>query len=327
MRFLIRRGIFYVVTAWAAITINFLIPRLMPGNPAETVLTHFSGQVTPAQIAAIKAQFGLSNAGIVSQYWTYLWNLLHGNLGISVTYFPASVSSVIGSALPWTVILIGLATVIGFVLGTLLGVVFGWKRGGRLEWLIPIGSFFSSVPYFWIALIALTVFGVELHWFPLTGGYASNLHPGWTGDFIASAIGHSILPAITIVVSSLAGWMLGMRNMMVTTLSEDYVLVARAKGLPSRRVMFGYAARNAILPNVAGFALTLGFIVGGSILVEVVFSYPGVGYLLFNAVGNSDYPLMQGIFLIITMMVLLANLLADVCYVVLDPRTRQVGVR
>lgn len=322
MRFLTRRAAFYLVTAWAAITINFLVPRLMPGNPAEIVLTHFNGRVTPAQVAAVKAQFGLSNASVVSQYGTYLWNLLHGNLGLSITYFPASVSSVIGSALPWTVILIGVSTVIGFVLGTLFGVLSGWRRGGRLEWLLLVGSFFSSVPYFWIALIALTIFGVELHWFPLTGGYANDLHPGWTGAFIGSAIWHSMLPAITIVVSSLAAWMLGMRNMMVTTLSEDYVLIARAKGLPSRRVMFGYAARNAILPNVAGFALTLGFIVSGSIVVEEVFSYPGVGYMLFNAVGNADYPLMQGIFLIITLMVLFANLLADVCYVVLDPRTR-----
>lgn len=323
MRFLTRRVAFYLVTVWAAITINFLIPRLMPGNPAEIVLTHFNGRITPAQMTAVKAEFGLSNASILSQYGTYLSNLAHGNLGLSITYFPASVASVIGAALPWTVILMGVATVIGFAVGTLLGVVFGWRRGGQLEWLLPVGSFFSSVPYFWIALIALTVFGVELHWFPLTGGYANDLSPGWTTAFVASAIWHSTLPALTIVVSSLAGWMLGMRNMMVTTLSEDYVLVARAKGLPARRIMLGYAARNAVLPNVASFALTLSFIVGGSILVEEVFSYPGVGYLLFNAVSNSDYPLMQGIFLIITLMVLAANLLADLCFAFLDPRTRQ----
>ena len=294
----------------------------MPGNPAETVLSRFSGPVTPQQLAAIKAQFGLSNAGVLAQYGDYLRDVAHGDLGISITYFPEKVSTVIGAALPWTVILLGVSTVIGFALGTLLGVFFGWRRGGRLDWLLPVGSFFSSVPYFWIALLALTVFGADLHWFPLSGGYADDLHPGWTGAFVISAVWHSVLPASTIVICALAGWVLGMRNMMVSVLSDDYVLVAEAKGLPRRRVVFGYAARNALLPNVASFALALGFIVGGSIVVEEVFSYPGIGFLLFNAVGNSDYPLMEGIFLVITLMVLAANLLADVCYVLLDPRTR-----
>jgi len=322
MAFLTRRVAFYLMTAWAAITLNFVIPRLMPGNPAQTILTHFSGRLSPSQIATIKTEFGLGHGSVLAQYAGYWNDLFHGELGVSITYFPAKVSTVIGSALPWTVILIGTSTVIGFALGTLLGVVAGWRRGSRYDWLLPVGSFFSSVPYFWIALIALTVFGVDLRWFPLTGGYASDLHPGWTWSFIGSAIWHSVLPALTIVVSSLAGWLLGMRNMMVTTLSEDYVLAAQAKGLPTRRVVFGYAARNALLPSVAGFALSLGLIVGGSIIVEEVFSYPGIGYLLFNAVNNADYPLMQGIFLIITLMVLAANLLVDVLYVTLDPRTR-----
>jgi peptide/nickel transport system permease protein len=321
-RFLGRRVVFYAVTAWAAITLNFIIPRLMPGDPAESVLSRFSGPVTPQQLAAVKAQFGLSNSGILAQYGAYLRDLAHGDLGVSITYFPEKVSTVIGAALPWTVILLGVSTVIGFALGTLLGVLFGWRRGARMDWFLPAGSFFSSVPYFWVALLALTVFGADLHWFPLSGGYADNLHPGWTGAFVASALWHSLLPAFTIVICALAGWVLGMRNMMVTVLSDDYVLVAEAKGLPRRRVIFGYAARNALLPNVASFALALGFIVGGSIVVEEVFSYPGIGFLLFNAVGNSDYPLMEGIFLVITLMVLAANLLADVCYVLLDPRTR-----
>ncbi len=325
MRFLVQRIGFYVVTAWAAITLNFLIPRLMPGNPAESVLSRFGGTVTPAQIAAVKAQFGIGGGSLIAQYGTYWKNLAQGNLGLSITYFPAKVTTVIGSALPWTIVLIGMSTVIGFVIGTLLGVVAGWRRGGKLEWLLPVGMFFSAVPYFWIALVALTVFGVDLHWFPLTGGFASNLTPGWSGPFIMSALSHSTLPAVTIVLSSLAGWVVGMRNMMITTTSEDYVLVAHAKGLASRRVMLGYAARNAVLPNIAGFALSLGFIVSGGILVEQVFSYPGIGFELFNAVGNSDYPLMQGIFLIITLMVLLANLMADFCYVILDPRIRQQG--
>lgn len=323
VRFLFRRIAFYAVTAWAAITMNFLIPRLMPGSPENAVLSRFQGQVSQEQIDAVKAQLGLSDAGLLSQYGTYWKNLLSGDLGLSVSYFPGEVSEVIGQGVWWTVILIGVATLLSFVLGTLLGVLAAWKRGSRLDALLPVTTFFSAVPYFWIALVSLSLFGVELGWFPLTGGYRPELAVGWSGEFISSALSHSVLPALTIIVSSIAGWLLGMRNMMLTTISEDYVLVAEAKGLRTRRVMLGYAARNALLPNISGFAMSLGFIVSGSIVTETVFSYPGIGFLLFNAVLNNDYPLMQGIFLIITLMVLLANLVVDLCYVALDPRIRQ----
>jgi peptide/nickel transport system permease protein len=183
----------------------------------------------------------------------------------------------------------------------------------------------SAVPYFWLGLVVLTIFAVKLNWFPLSSGYDPNLTVGFTWAFIWSATFHAVLPATTIIVSSIAGWLLGMRNVMMSTLGEDYVLLAEAKGLPRRRVTFTYAARNAILPNMAGFALSLGFIVSGAILTEVVFSYPGIGYVLFEAVTNEDYPLMQGIFLMITILVLLANLFADVMYAALDPRTREAG--
>ncbi|NUS57111.1 MAG: ABC transporter permease [Streptomycetaceae bacterium] len=323
MRFLIRRIAFYVVTAWAAITMNFLIPRLMPGSPENTMLSRFQGQISKEQIAAIKARIGVGNASLLSQYGTYWKDLLHGDLGTSVAYFPGRVSEVIGQGLWWTVVLVGVATAIGFVLGTLLGVAAAWKRGSFLDHLLPVTTFFAAVPYFWIALVALSVFGAELGWFPLSGGYRPELEVGWSGEFIASAFSHSVLPAATIVVGSIAGWLLGMRNMMLTTLSEDYVLVAEAKGLRTRRVMLGYAARNALLPNISGFAMSLGFIVSGSIVTETVFSYPGIGFMLYNAVLNNDYPLMQGLFLIITLMVLLANFVVDLCYVLLDPRIRQ----
>ena len=158
---------------------------------------------------------------------------------------------------------------------------------------------------------------------PASGGFDGGLIPAADPEFIASAVYHGVLPALTIVISSMAGWILGMRNMMVTVSSEDYVTVAHAKGLPERKVMIGYAARNAILPNVSGFALALGFIVGGTLVTEMVFTYPGIGYMLFQAIGAKDYPLMQGFFLIITLSVLVANMLADIAYAVLDPRTRQ----
>jgi peptide/nickel transport system permease protein len=326
MAYIARRVGFYLATAWIAITINFFIPRLMPGNPVELVFNRVKHAASPAAIKSFTVAFGLNNhQNIFAQYISYLAQLAHGNLGVSITYFPASVTSVIRGALPWTLALVGVATVLSFVFGTLLGVLAATRRGTWVDSLLPVTSFLSSVPYFWLGLVVLTVFGVELNWFPLSGGYDPAVTVGFSGAFIGSATVHAILPAATIIVSSIAGWLLGMRNVMVATLGEDYVLLAEAKGLPRRRVTFTYAARNALLPNIAGFALSLGFIVSGAILTEVVFSYPGMGYVLFEAVTNEDYPLMQGIFLMITILVLLANLLADAVYVTLDPRTREAG--
>jgi peptide/nickel transport system permease protein len=181
----------------------------------------------------------------------------------------------------------------------------------------------QAVPYFFLALIAVEVFAVHWHVFPIGQGYSLGLAPGWTWGFIQSAFYHSILPALTLIVTSMAGWMLQMRNVMITTIGEDYVLAAQAKGLSNRRVVWTYAARNAILPNIAGFAISLGFVVAGALVMEFVFSYPGVGYTLYNAVTSDDFPLMQGIFLVISMTVLVANLLADVVYLIADPRTRR----
>lgn len=323
MRYLARRLVFYLATAWAAITLNFLIPRLMPGNPVEVVLARFKGRLTAGATAAITQLFGLNHASLLSQYRAYWSDLLHGNLGISFTYFPTPVSTIIRSSLPWTVGLIGAATLISFLLGTFLGVLSGWRRGTWIDALLPITTFFSAVPYFWLALISVFVFGATLHWFPLSYGYSTSLSGQFSVPYFGSILYHAVLPALTIIASSLAGWMLGMRNMMVTTMFSDYVVMAEAKGLGKRRVMFAYAARNAILPTITNFAISLGFVVSGAILVEIVFSYPGIGYQLYQAVTNEDYPLMQGIFLVITFAVLCANMAADLAYVFLDPRTRQ----
>lgn len=324
MRFLARRLAFYVVTAWAALTINFFLPRLMPGSPIDSALDKLADQATPQVVAALKAQFGINNhASLLTQYGHYWSQLFHGNLGVSTSQYPATVASVIRATLPWTIALVGAASIISFAAGTLIGIAVAWRRSALTDALLPITTFLSAVPYFWLGLILVTVVGVNLHWLPFIGGYTQGLTVGWNGAFIASAVRHAILPALTIVISSIAGWMLGMRNMMVTTINEDYVLVAQAKGLPARRVVFTYAARNAILPNLAGFALQLGMVVAGSLLTEIVFSYPGIGYTLLNAVTGDDYPLMQGIFLVITLVVLAANFAADLVYVLLDPRTRQ----
>ena len=194
----------------------------------------------------------------------------------------------------------------------------------RAEFLIPLSTFFSTVPYFWMGLIAIAVFSTSLGWFPASHAYSKGTHPDWTVEFAVDVVRHAALPVFTIVIASLGGWILGMRNMMLTVLDEDYVTVAQAKGLTSFRVLTRYAARNAMLPQISGFALSLGFIVGGTLVMEMVFSYPGVGKLLLDATTAKDYPLMQGLFLMITMTVLLANVLADIAYAVLDPRTRQM---
>jgi peptide/nickel transport system permease protein len=329
MAFLTRRLGFYLVAAWAALTINFLIPHLMPGNPMQVILSHFQGKPSPAQVQNIEQTMGLQpGRSLTAQYVTYLGELLHGNLGISITYFPSSVRSVIDGGLPWTVCLVGGATIISFLAGTFAGLVAGWRRGSRVaDAVLPASTFLNGVPYFWIGLLALTVFAVDLGWFPLSGGADYGQTPSFSASFIGAALDHAALPALTIVVSSFGGWLLTMRNMTVTTMSEDYITVARAKGLSESRIMLAYAARNAMLPNLSAFALSLGFVVSGAIVTEIIFSYPGIGYVLFNAVANEDYPLMQGIFLVITVAVLIANLLADGLYVLLDPRIRQGAAR
>ncbi|GHO69955.1 peptide ABC transporter permease [Ktedonobacter sp. SOSP1-52] len=324
MRHLLRRLGFYLIALWASLTLNFLIPRLAPGNPALIFVARFQGRIRPEAIHAIELQFGITNDPLWVQYFQYLNNLLHGNLGLSITYFPTPVAEAIGQELPWTLVLVLVSLVLSFALGTLLGVIIAWRRNSFLDSLLPpLMTFISAIPYFCLALILLYIFGFTLNWFPVSGGYDRFISPDWSPDFISSAIQHAILPAITFVVASISGWMLGMRNAMIMTLSEDYVLMAQAKGLATRRVMINYAARNAILPNITGFAIALGQVVAGQLFLEIVFSYPGIGYSLFQAVQNSDYALMQGIFLIITVAVMSANFLVDMVYTVLDPRVRQ----
>ncbi|MEU4558007.1 ABC transporter permease [Actinoplanes sp. NPDC023936] len=326
MKYFLQRLAFYLFTAWAAITLNFFIPRMIPGDPVQALVTKYQGQLSSQAIESLYVLFGLDkDASIWSEYVTYWKQLLTGDLGLSFTFFPTPVSEIISTSLPWTLLLVGITTVISFFLGTGLGILAGWRRGSWTDGLLPVTTFLSSVPYFWLGIIAIYLLTGPDSFFPSSGGFDAGLVPAWDQYFIPSAIQHSLLPALTILISSVSGWILSMRNMMVTVASEDYITVAHAKGLSDRRVAMSYAARNALLPNVSGFALSLGFIVGGTLLVEIVFSYPGIGFQLFQALGASDYPLMQGIFLIITISVLVANLLADIAYLLLDPRTRKEG--
>ncbi|HXI55812.1 MAG TPA: ABC transporter permease [Polyangia bacterium] len=323
MRFLLRRLGFYLVAAWASITLAFFIPRLMPGDPASAMFARFRGRLSPEAIVALRTAFGFSEAPLWRQYAQYLAHAARGDLGISISYYPATVGSVISQALVWTVLLSGVAVLISFVVGTALGMLGAWKRGGWLDsYLPPVLTLLGAFPYFWLAMAALFIFGFGLGWSPLRQAYDDRLVPSLHWAFLASVVQHAVLPAATIVIATAGGWMLSMRSTMITVLSQDHVLFAHAKGLSSRRIMFQYAARNALLPNVAGFGMALGFVLSGSLLTEIVFSYPGQGYLLFRAVKSLDYPLIQGLFLTTTLAVLGANWLVDVVALWLDPRSR-----
>lgn len=322
-RFLAGRAAFYLFTLWAAITINFILPRMMKGDAVTQYLSR-NRNVSPEAADALRSLLGLdTDKSWLQQYVDYWGLLLRGDLGVSLLHGLRPVTEVISQALPWTVGLVGFATVVSFAIGTIGGAIVGWRRGSRLDGLIPLTTFLGTIPYFWLGLLAIALFSVNLGWFPIGKAYGVGMAPEWSAEFIGQVIHHGTLPAATIVIASLGGWMLGMRNMMLTVLDEDYVMVAQAKGLPNKRVLWRYAARNAVLPQLQSFALSIGFIVGGTIVMEMVFSYPGVGKLLLDATNAKDYALMQGVFLVITLSVLVANVLADIAYAFLDPRTRQ----
>ena len=324
MDYVLRRLGFYALAAWASITFNFLLPRLMPGDPGDALASQLQGKVPPETLAAMEQAYGLSNDPIWKQYLDYIWNLMHGELGVSISNFPAPVEQVIQTGLAWTLLVGGVAVIISFVIGTSLGMLAAWKRGGWADsFLPPFLQLIGSFPYFWLAMLALYFLSFQQGWFPLRHAYSDELSPSFSLQFFTSVLTHLILPAGTIVLVSLGGWVLSMRNSMISTLSEDYVTMAEAKGLPQRRVMFSYAARNAMLPNLTQFGMALGFVIGGSLITEIVFSYPGLGYRLITAVQRLDYPLMQGIFLMITFAVLAANLIVDLLYARLDPRVRR----
>jgi len=324
LRYILRKTGFFFLTLWAAVTLNFIIPRLMPGNPAENLVARFQGQISDKALRAIEIAFGLNvHESMINQYFEYLGNTLRGNFGTSLVYFPTPVIKIIDQSLPWTLGLFGLSTIIGFVIGTLLGIYVAWRRESNVSSVTLVSALFvRSFPYFWFGLILLYIFGFMLGWFPLGGAYSTKTSLNGL-SYVISVIHHGFLPALTIIISSLGGWLLTMRNNMISVLVEDYITVAEAKGLKERDIMLKYAARNAILPSITGFAMSLGFIVGGAILTEIVYSYPGMGYILYQSVIGQDYPLMQAIFLMISLSVLLANLVADILYGFIDPRVRE----
>ncbi len=318
MRFIGRRMALFLLTLWAALTLNFIIPRLMPGDAALAMWSHIHN-ATPAQLAALEAEFGTANQNVVLAYFAYLGNCLTLNFGVTTDQVP--VMTKIMQGLPWTIGLVGVSTLIAFALGTILGMYGAWRRGSWTDNLLsPLLFIVTTFPIFFLGLVLLLVFGVALHWFPTNHPYSTP--PTLSLASAADIASHAFLPGVTLVLAAAGGWIYTMRNNMIATLSEDYVRMGRAKGLSSWRIMVSYSARNAILPNLTGFAMQMGFILGGSILVEYIFSYQGLGYLFYQGTSSRDLPLQQALFLLYTVAVLVFVFLADFLTAWLDPRTR-----
>ena len=325
-RYLTRRLIYLGITFFIAVSINFFLPRLIPGNPVYTILiSRYGNQIKPQYIHLIESQLNLTGT-LWQQYIGYWDSLLHGYLGVSFYYYPSTVVSLIATSLPWTLFLLGTATILSVFVGVSIATYIGWRLGGKADSLISsIAIGLGSLPFFWLGLIFQIVFGLLItingvHLFPIAHAFSASIYPGFTSSFIISVLYHSFLPIITLVLISFPGFTLLMRNTISTIINDDYVQMARAKGLRTWRIKKMYVNRNARLPIATSVALAFGSIVGGAFLVEVVFSYPGIGYVLYNAVTTSDFPLIDGIFLIITITVIIANLIVDLLYAILDPR-------
>jgi len=324
MAFLLRRVVFYLAAFIAAATINFFLPRLMPGDPIQKMFAGAGSDLSLENLNALKLTFGFIDAPIGEQYLAYLKSVFTGDLGRSIRFFPLPVTELLGRALIWTVGLVGTATIIGFTIGTLLGIMAAWRRGTRFDTVISLLSIFSSsVPAVVVSLITLFAFGYTLGWFP--NGYAADpmLDPSWGRDYILSVLYHGTLPMLTMVIVLTGGFAVTMRNNMINLLGEDYIVMGRAKGLSDQGVMLWYAARNALLPTVSALAISLGAVLGGSLVTEVVFNYPGMGNTLYQAILARDYPVIQGALLIMTAAMLTANFVVDLSYVLLDPRLKR----
>ncbi|OWJ62096.1 ABC transporter permease [Inquilinus limosus] len=324
MAFVARRLIFYMVAFLVAASINFLIPRLMPGDPIDIMFSQSGTRLSVENLAALKATFGFVDGPLWQQYLSYLGSIFSGDLGMSVKYFPTPVSDVLGRALVWTLVLMGGATLLSFTLGTLLGIGAAWRRGSRFDVTVSTTAIIATAtPAVVVSLFGLFVFGFTLQWFPT--GYAADtaIDPAFSAEYILSVAYHAILPIVTLSVVLTGDFLVTMRNNMINLLGEDYITMGRAKGLADRRVMLMYGARNALLPGVTSLAIAIGKILGGSLVTEVVFNYPGLGNTLYKAILGRDYPVIQGQLLIMTLAMLAANFLADIAYAWLDPRLRR----
>ncbi|EAR10814.1 ABC transporter permease [Reinekea blandensis] len=324
MAFILRRLAFYIIAIFVAITFNFLIPRMMPGDPVDALFAAAGGRIPPEQLDAYKEMLGFVDGPLWVQYLQYLKSILTFDLGPTIMMFPVQVTELLQRTVPWTIALSGTATLISVVVGCFIGLYASYNRGGFVDRFYPVfWQFMASMPQAVTSLFIFFIFAMTLKWFPLGYGADPDLDPAFTWEYIRSILHHAVLPMVTLFVAMLATWIFTMRNAMVNVLGEDYITMAKAKGLSARRIMTHYAARNAILPVVTAVSMALGFAVAGQIFVETVFNYPGIGQMMFKSVGARDYPMMQACFLLLVLFVLAANFIADVLYVLLDPRLRK----
>ena len=326
MRFyLARKALIYLLTFFVAVTIDWAIPRFMPGDPVEGLLSRMQAQ--PAASEALTGYytnaFGF-DVPVWQQYLNFWSALVHGDLGRSVAAFPTPVSELIMNALPYTLALLIPAILLSFWAGNKVGALAA-RRKALDDTVLPVSYMLTATPQMWLGIVLAWVFATTLAWFPVSGAYSVDLTPAWTPEFAVDFLHHWILPFAALFLVAFGGWAIGMRNMIIYELEADYSNYLAALGAPTKLVR-QYAYRNALLPQITGLALALGAVVAGAIVVEIVFSYPGLGTLTLNAIQNRDYFLIQGIFLFIITGVLVANFVIDVAYVLIDPRTR-VGMQ
>lgn len=321
-----RRVAQFLIVLWGAATLNFLLPRLAPGNPVRERLLNAMATGGLQQVGieemvrAYNEQFGLDKP-LWYQYLRYLSNALHLEFGYSITSYPARVVDILAAALPWTIGLLLVSTLLAFTLGILFGALMAWPKSPRFfQYLVGPMMALSAIPYYLLGLVLIYVGGVIFRVFPLSGGYSIGTVPSLSVPFILDVFHHALLPSLSIILAATGFWALGMRGMMVTTEGEDYMTFAEAKGLNNRRIFLRYAVRNAILPQVTSLALSLGHIVSGSVVVEIVFGFPGVGSVLYQAINGLDYFVIYGVVLITVFAIAVATIIIDLLYPFLDPR-------
>jgi peptide/nickel transport system permease protein len=329
--FLRRIGMFFLVVFVAA-TINFFVPRLAPGNPIGAITSRMANASSGVEngkemFDAYRQRFGLDQP-LYIQYIRYMWNTIHLDFGQSLSAYPADVSDIILPAIGWSLGLIGVSVLFTFGFGVTIGALLAWKGTPELvRVVLPITMIGGVLPYYLLGMLLLYVFAFTTKVLPISGAYDSGIARDLNWPYIASVLRHAILPALSIVLTSVGGFALTMRGLMVNTIGEDYMLLADAKGLPKRRILWWYAVRNAIPPQLTHLAIALGYVVSGAILVEIVFSYPGLGYQLWQSIVNSDYTVIQAVTLVLAVSVGLSVLIIDLIYPRLDPRVTYVGER